>query len=69
MLIVIFGRGPSYDSRLSPRDGTSPPHWMPLAQQLFDNRPLFNRAMNRDPRSAGKQEAPANRGFFPTTFP
>lgn len=56
MLLVIFGAGASYDSvpHLPPPTlGHSEPHIReerpPLANQLFEDRPLFVRAMERFP--------------------
>jgi len=52
MLLVVFGAGASYDS--VPHRPVDPPQWQPyrppLANQLFDDRPLFVDAMRRFPQ-------------------
>src|SRR5882724_8032071 len=54
MLLVIFGAGASYDSvaHLPPsavNDALHNPERPPLANQLFDNRPIFVKAMREFP--------------------
>jgi hypothetical protein len=52
MLLVVFGAGASYDS--VPHRPVDPPQWQPyrppLANQLFEDRPLFVEAMSRFPQ-------------------
>lgn len=52
MLLVVFGAGASYDSvPHRPPDGPQGrPHRPPLANQLFEDRPLFVDAMSRFPQ-------------------
>jgi hypothetical protein len=45
--MVIFGAGASYNSSLRPVD--RPDGCPPLAQELFDDRPVFNRAISKYP--------------------
>jgi len=60
MLMVIFGAGASYDSSSTYTPGMAPPtataddhhndfNRLPLAKDLFANRPLFNEALNAFP--------------------
>jgi hypothetical protein len=52
MLLVIFGAGASYDSAPSygpPPGGQSHLHRPPLADELFDDRPVFRAAFQRYP--------------------
>ena len=60
MLMVIFGAGASYDSSSTYTIGMTPPgygldqandfHRLPLAKDLFANRPLFIEAIERFPQ-------------------
>lgn len=43
MLMVVFGAGASFDSALGVASSVA--HRPPLAQQLFDGRPIFNRVI------------------------
>src|SRR5271165_7128446 len=54
MLLVVLGAGASYDSVAhlplsAPNDTTFNPERPPLANQLFDHRPIFVDAMNHYP--------------------
>jgi len=54
MLMVVFGAGASYDSIPSRPPGVYPTHTLPsrlpLANELFDDRPLFREAITRFPQ-------------------
>jgi hypothetical protein len=47
MLVVIFGAGASYDSLPAYPPGFNMPDRPPLANELFDNRPMFAQALHR----------------------
>jgi len=47
MILVIFGAGASYDSVSNHRPGEHQPFRLPLADRLFDDRPLFQQIAAR----------------------